>query len=229
MDHQTICKSLLSLEYDHLMLLFRDGGRAVTYCHSWYSPVRNRRPPDYLFFSKNAYQDILTATRPPAFYFFEPRGHCPNQTQNCPVKIIHGQTLCPLFVVLKKCYMTKSQFPHHSRNHVRREWNKLPQDTTEELQFFQPLPSPLFSNPHPFIATPFYSGLESSKLSLWLVFCVSFIPKFNNVCFYPIINHSHCSEIPLLNQLSALPKQGSQSSNVFHIFDATWAENQFSG
>ena len=32
-----------------------------------YSPVRNRRPPDFLLFQKNAYKDILNATPPPAY------------------------------------------------------------------------------------------------------------------------------------------------------------------
>ena len=133
-------------------------------------------PPTIYFFKKcipgHSY------CKPPAYQFFEPREHCPNQAQNCPVKVVHGQSFCPLFVVLKKC-LHESQFPRHSLSYVRREWNKLPQDTTENMQFFQTPPPPAYCNsrlftfrffptpthllpsppiychPHPFIATPF--------------------------------------------------------------------------
>ena len=114
----------------------------------------------------------------PAYYFFQPRGHCSNQTQNFPVKIIHDQTFFPLFVVLKNVCMIKSQFPHHTLSYVRSEWNKLPQDTTEDMQFFQPPPPPpppprllqppyllsdFFNPPFPrLLPSPFSSGLEST-------------------------------------------------------------------
>ena len=53
--------------------------------------------------------------------------------------------------------MIKSQFPYHLLSYVRSEWNKLSQDTTEDMQFFQPpcllqppayLLSDLFPTPH---------------------------------------------------------------------------------
>ena len=74
----------------------------------------------------------------PDLSFLEPRGHCPSQVQNCPVKVIHGQTFCPLFVVLKNVCMIKSQFPQHSLSYVRSDSNKLPQDTNKYMQFFLP-------------------------------------------------------------------------------------------
>ena len=66
--------------------------------------------------------------------------------------------------------MIKSQFPHHSFSYVGSEWNKLPQDTTENKQLFQPLPLTNFQNffnPPPFIATPFYSRLESIYFTMY--------------------------------------------------------------
>ena len=92
--------------------------------------------PPTIYFSKNAYQDILIAT--PHLLIFEPRGHCPSQTQNCLVKVICCQTFCPLFVVLKNVCMGKSQFPHHFFSYPRSKWNKLPEDIAKDMQFFYP-------------------------------------------------------------------------------------------
>ena len=44
--------------------------------------------------------------------------------------------------------MIKSQFQNHSLSYVGSEWNKLPQDTTEDMQFFH-LP-PLIVTPRLF-------------------------------------------------------------------------------
>ena len=46
---------------------------------------------------------ILFATTHAPFINLQARGHCGNQTQNCWAKVNHGQTICPLFVALKKC------------------------------------------------------------------------------------------------------------------------------
>ena len=112
-----------------------------------YSPVRNRRPLDYLLFQKMHTRTFLLQPQPPppAYKFFEPRGHCPHQTQNYQVKVIHGQTFCPLFVVLKIICMIKSQFPHHLLSYVRSEWNKLPQKQLKICNV--PTPFPTYCNP----------------------------------------------------------------------------------
>ena len=101
--------------------------------------------------------------QPPVYKFFEPRGQRPNQTQNCPVKVIHGQTFSLPLIVLKNVCMIKCKFPHHSLSYVRNERTKLPQDATEYMQFFQPPPlivTPclftlkLFSDPSPAYCHP---------------------------------------------------------------------------
>ena len=59
-------------------------------------------PLDYLFFQKVHTRKFLLQHPPPCLLIFEPRGHCQNQTQNFPMKVIHSQAFCPLFAVLKK-------------------------------------------------------------------------------------------------------------------------------
>ena len=48
-------------------------------------------PPRLFIFSKNVHQDILIAT--PPLINFEPRGHFPNQTKNCPEKVTRCECL----------------------------------------------------------------------------------------------------------------------------------------
>ena len=59
----------------------------------------------------------------------------------------------PLFVVLKHVCMIKSQFPHHLLSYVRSERNNLPQDTTEDMQFFQP---PCLLQPPAYLLSDFF-------------------------------------------------------------------------
>ena len=132
-----------------------------------YSPVRNRRPPDYLSVQK-------MHTRPGNFYCNPPPRlliSWAKTTLSIPDPVIQDQTFCQRFAVLKNVCMIKSQFPHHSLSYVRSEWNKLPQETTKDMQFFQPPPrllQPLRLFTFRFFPTlrllppPFYSGLESS-------------------------------------------------------------------
>ena len=101
--------------------------------------------PQLFIFSKMHTRTFLLQL--PAYKLFESRGHRPNHTQNCLVKVIRGQTFCPLFIVLKNVCMIKSQFPHHLLSYVRSKWDKLPQDTTEDIQSSNP---PAYCTPHLF-------------------------------------------------------------------------------
>ena len=132
--------------------------------------------PLIIYFFEKCTQGHSYCSPPPRILIFEPRGYYPNQTQNFPLKVIYCQTLRPLFFVLENACMIKSQFPHHSLSYVRSEWNKLPQDTTEDMQFFQP--SPAYCNPVAYLLSdffptppsrllplPFYSGLDTNMSS----------------------------------------------------------------
>ena len=89
--------------------------------------------------------------QPPAYYYFEPRGHCPNQTQDCLVRVIRGQTFCPLFVVLKNVCMIKSQFPHQT---CKKRMQQITTRYNWRYAILSPLPA--YCNPLAYLLSGFF-------------------------------------------------------------------------
>ena len=122
--------------------------RRISLQLSWYSrgpPLKayNSPPPDYLFFQK-----LHTRT-----FLLQPLGlliFWTKRTSSQPDPELSGESnswsgILPNVCCLENVCMIKSQFSHHSLSYVRSKWNKLRQDTTQDRQFFQPLPPHLFT------------------------------------------------------------------------------------
>ena len=81
------------------LIIMGDG----TFLHAWLSTLQSGIDVPRLFiFSKNAYQDVPIATLP-LLTFCAKRTLFRPDPENCPVKVIHCQTFCPLFFVFGKC------------------------------------------------------------------------------------------------------------------------------
>ena len=136
-----------------------------------YSQVRNRRPPTIYFFKKcipgHSY------CNPPAYYFFQSRGDCPNQTHHCPLKVIHGQTFCPLFVILKKMFARLRASSKSLAQLCKKRMEEITTRHNRRYTNFPVAPSPAylhsdsFQLPH-LLQPPFYYGLESNSIAFFI-------------------------------------------------------------